>query len=525
MHDSRPAEGRSSAEDLAALFVSPPYPATELLFAEADGDVRRSAAQLAAEIDRLAGGLQRLGVRAGDVVAVQLPTSQHALVAFAAVLRLHATLLAVVDIYGSRELDHVLRDSGAVALVVRDAWRGRRAVDVVAALSGLPALRSVIVVGSAEGNVVGTSSWNDLVSGQGVQPELVEPSPADAAALLLYTSGTTAAPKGVQHDAASLLAEVHSIAEFVGEGPDSRPLQVFPAGHIGGVTGLLRGLVAGTAGVYLESWDPHRAAELIERERLTFCAGAPVHLTMLLDAAEQDGRDLTSLRGFMTGAATVPPALVQRTDAVGFATYRCYGSTEHPTVTSGRPEDPLDKRAFTDGRPLPGNELRIVDDEGHDVAAGAEGEVVSRGPELFRGYRDSRLDAEAFLPGGWYRSGDIGRIDAEGYLAITDRKKDVIIRGGENISSREVEDVLEEHPAVVAAAAVAEPDPRYGERVCAFVVLRPGTALDLDEMRVHFRASGTAVQKTPERIIVVDELPRTPAGKIKKAELRAQLRA
>lgn len=517
---------RSSAADLAALFVDPPFPDTALVFAAAVEDVRLTAGEIAAQVARVAGGLQRLGVGAGDVVAVQLPTSREAMVTFAAVLRLRATLLPVVDIYGPRELEHILRDSGAVVYVLREGWRGRRAADVVSAVGTLPSLHHVVVVGPDDPpSLRGGISWAALADGPALDPAALRAPQPDAKALLLYTSGTTAAPKGVQHTADSLLAEVASIAEFVGTGPDSRPLQVFPAGHIGGVTALLRGLVGGTAGVYLESWDPHRAAELVERERVTWCAGAPIHLTMLLDAAEQDGRDVSSFTSFMTGAATVPPALIARGEALGFAVYRCYGSTEHPTVTSGRTDDPLDKRASTDGRPLPGNEVRIVDEQGLDVPQGDEGEVVSRGRELFSGYRDATLDIEAFLPGGWYRSGDIGRLDAEGYLSITDRKKDVIIRGGENISSREVEDVLEAHPAVAAAAAVADADERYGERVCAFVELRAGASLDLGAVRQHFVASGTAKQKTPERLVVVEQLPRTPAGKVKKAELRAELRA
>jgi non-ribosomal peptide synthetase component E (peptide arylation enzyme) len=185
---------------------------------------------------------------------------------------------------------------------------------------------------------------------------------------------------------------------------------------------------------------------------------------------------------------------------------------------------PEGKRHRTDGRVTDGNEVRLVDDEGADVPPGAEGEIVARGPRQFAGYRDAALDAEAFLPGGWFRTGDIGRFDADGYLIITDRKKDIIIRGGENIASREVEDLLILHPGIAEAAVCAAPDPLLGEQVCAFVVPRPGAHIDLDAVRTHFAGLGVARHKAPERVETVTDLPRTPTGKVKKTELRALLR-
>jgi acyl-CoA synthetase (AMP-forming)/AMP-acid ligase II len=182
--------------------------------------------------------------------------------------------------------------------------------------------------------------------------------------------------------------------------------------------------------------------------------------------------------------------------------------------------DPLDKRLNTEGRAMAGTELRFVDDDGADVPPGCEGEIVTRGPELFIGYFDPALDAAAFLPGGWYRTGDIGRLDGDGYLLITDRKKDIIIRGGENISSREVEDVLRRHPAVADVAVVAAPDTRMGEVVKACVVTRPGAELSLDMVRAFFAEAGIARQKTPERLMLLDVLPRNASGKVLKHQLR-----
>jgi acyl-CoA synthetase (AMP-forming)/AMP-acid ligase II len=194
-------------------------------------------------------------------------------------------------------------------------------------------------------------------------------------------------------------------------------------------------------------------------------------------------------------------------------------------VTAGRIADPLDLRADTDGRLLAGNEVRLVDAAGRDVPDGQQGEILTRGPELFTGYTDPTLNAAAFLPGGWFRTGDLGRIDASGHLTITDRLKDIIIRGGENISSKEVEDLLITHPAVADVAVIPVPDPALGERVCAVVVARPGSAFDVEAARAHFAAAGAARQKTPEVVVLVGELPRTPSGKVRKDVLRAARQA
>jgi acyl-CoA synthetase (AMP-forming)/AMP-acid ligase II len=221
----------------------------------------------------------------------------------------------------------------------------------------------------------------------------------------------------------------------------------------------------------------------------------------------------------VTGAAAVPPGLVRRADRAGVTAYRSYGSSEHPTVSCGLPSDELDRRAGTDGRLQPRCTVRIVDDDDRDAH---EGEILTRGPELFLGYVDKALDEEAFTD-GWFRTGDIGRLDEEGFLTITDRKKDIIIRGGENLSSKEIEDVLLEHPAIAEAAVVGVPDPVLGERACAVVVLRkdsPQATLALGDLLAHFQAAGVARQKTPEYLLVREALPRTPAGKVQKFLLR-----
>ena len=225
----------------------------------------------------------------------------------------------------------------------------------------------------------------------------------------------------------------------------------------------------------------------------------------------------------------MPTALIARADALGIHAFRCYGSTEHPTISSGTPQDPLEKRQFTDGRPTPGTRIRVVDSDGQDLPCGVDGEILCRGPETFLGYRDPALDGETWLRDDagetWLRTGDIGNLDAEGYLTVTDRAKDVIIRAGETISSREVEDVLLTCPGVADAAVIAVPDDYYGEKVGAVIVPTPGAVPTLESVREHFAGCGLAKQKTPEYVELRSELPRTPIGKVRKADLRAELRA
>ena len=339
----------------------------------------------------------------------------------------------------------------------------------------------------------------------------------------MYTSGTTAEPKGVQHTHASLLGEICAMDEIRGAGPDLTTLSVFPSGHIAGTLGILRVLCRGNTTITLDAWQPEQAAHLIATRGVGASGGAPIHLSGILDIAERDGLDLSSLREYTTGAAGVAGNLIRRADRFAVGAFRCYGSSEHPTVSSGRPEDPLGKRADTDGRVAPGTQIRLIDDDGNDVNPGDAGEILTRGPELFCGYTDARHNRSSLVD-GWFRTGDVGRLDADGYLTITDRKKDIIVRGGENISSKEVEDVLSGHPAVAEAAAVGLADEKYGERVCAFVVVNSGQSFDLHAAAAYFAQCGLARQKTPERIVVVPELPRTASGKVQKHLLRDSLK-
>ncbi|MGW0808973.1 AMP-binding protein [Nonomuraea sp. NPDC002799] len=493
------AEGRYGTADLAEELRR--GTGGRLVFAARDRRVTMEAGDVVAAATRAAGGLTNLGIGKGDVVAIQAPASPDSVIVMAAAWLAGAVVLPLVTSLGRHELAFILAESRARVLCVPGEWRG---VDYAARARGL-GVEHVIMLGEHDGPLDHESPARQPVA---------DP---DEVCLLVYTSGTTANPKGVQHTHNSLLA---ALRPGVAAG---RALATFPAGHIAGVIGVLQPLLRGGVTVVMDRWSAAHAAELIEEYRLESSAGTPFFLATLLDEAERSGRDISTLSRFLTGAASVPPSLMARARGAGIVSWRSYGSTEHPLISTGGPDDPEDKRHHTDGRVADGNLVRLVDESGADVAPGAHGEIVTRGPRQFTGYRDPALDTDAYLPGGWFRTGDIGRVDDDGYLIITDRKKDIIIRGGENIASREVEDLLARHPAVAEAAVCAEPDPLLGERVCAFVIPKPGGEIDLPGVRDHFARLGVARHKVPERLEVVDDLPRTAMGKVRKTELRGLL--
>lgn len=468
--------------------------------------------------ERFAAHLARLGIGAGDIVALQLPAWSEWMIACVGIARAGAIMLPVVSIYGAKELGFILRESGAKMIVTPDVWRKFDYNAILAECGDLPALQHHVVIGdTVPSHAV---RWDDMLAPVDAAP--IVPRAPDDIAMLVYTSGTTADPKGVQHSHRSLLSEMETVAAARVRLPVERTLSPWPPGHVAGACSMMRYLAQATPLVLMDQWEPGEAAMLIEKHGVSAVSFTPFHLSGLLDAAERDGRDLSSLLSVLVGATPVPPSLISRCAEHGLKTFRCYGSSEMPTVTTGDPEDPMEKRLTTEGRPMLGAEIRFVDDDGNDVE---EGELAIRGPDLFVGYRDEALNRTAFLPGGWFLTGDIGRFDADGFLQITDRKKDVIIRGGENISSREVEDLLFRHPDIAEAAVVAAPDARMGEVVCAFVIPRPGHRPTLEAVRDQFFSAGIARQKTPERLVVVDDFPRNSTGKVLKHELRSRARA
>jgi acyl-CoA synthetase (AMP-forming)/AMP-acid ligase II len=505
-------DGGLTLGDLA-LKIDASRPDSWLVCVSATGETRLSHAEFIAQASRIAGGLSALGAGRGDVVAVQLPASLEAVLAHAACALIGATLLPVIHIYGVHELQFVLKESGTKILITSAYFKDQNLREKVAGLSDLHALQHHITVGAPDGG----ACWQDLLASEPIGA--VDRGVPQDIALLMYTSGTTSSPKGVQHSHAGISADLSlGIGEYVtADGPILCP---WPPGHIAGFLVLARFWAKGFNTILMEYWDGALAARLIDEYKVVLSQGTPFHLNAVLDAAERDGRDLSSIQEFVAGATIVSPALVNRSTAAGIVMLRSYGLTECPSATRGTRHDPLEKRLFTDGRATPGVKIRIVDDFGVDVPNGEPGEVILCAVKEFVGYRRAELNADVFLPGGWMRTGDIGVMDDEGYLSITDRKKDIIIRGGENISSREVEELVAMLAGVREVAAVGMPDERLGERVCVFVSLQENASLTLEDIDRFLQGKGVARQKTPERLVLVDDFPRTPSGKIKKNELR-----
>jgi acyl-CoA synthetase len=348
---------------------------------------------------------------------------------------------------------------------------------------------------------------------------------SDDVAVLAYTSGTTGDPKGVVHDHRTMLSELRHMAPYMNPGKPN--LMGSPVTHATGMLGGVLGpLVMGEDIHLIDRWDPAHALEVMLKEGIGGGGGASVFLASLLDHPDFTPEHAAKIERVGLGGAPVPVALGERAAALGIAIIRAYGSTEHPSTTGGQFDDPAERRHRTDGRALPGVELRLVDAEGADLPVGSPGEILSRGPDLCLGYTDPALTAAAFDDQGWYHSGDVGVLDEDGYLTITDRVKDVIIRGGENVSPAEIEQALRTLPGVAEIAVVAAPDERLGEHACAVVRMLPGAApMTLGDLTAHLSGVGLARQKWPEELRLVDDFPRTAAGKIRKVDLRAWLRS
>jgi acyl-coenzyme A synthetase/AMP-(fatty) acid ligase len=429
--------------------------ATPVVFAAADAVDTVTVGEIHERARSLAAALQTLGTRSGDAVAVQLTNRVECAVAYQAVLLCGAILVPIVHIYGIAEVGFILAESGARVLIMPKRFRSISYIERIPEFSRIKSLQHVVVVDVAEGD--GYLAWSQLrASDEFRRP----PVSADAVCLLLYTSGTTSAPKGVQHSHNTVLAEQETLPALIAGASDDVSLVTFPPGHIAGVGSMLRSLMSGSHTVFLDGWDPARAVVLGHEYGVTSTAGAPIHLEDILNLGD-GGVALPALREFLVGAAPVSEELGRRAAAAGIATFRSYGATEHPTVTGEHAGEPEWARLSTDGKPLPGSSVRILAADGTDAPMGDDGEVVVQGPEQFVGYRDGALNADAFTADGWFRTGDLGHVDSAGRLTITDRIKDVIVRGGETISSGQVEVVLNSHPAVLEGAVVAGP-PMHG---------------------------------------------------------------
>ena len=479
---------------------------------------------------RVAGGLRVLGLGPGDVVAFQLPNWVEAAITFYACAMLGVTLVPIVHFYGPKEVGFILRQSRARALIIVSRF-GKR--DYLAELAtvrdGLSDLEHVIVVGDPEDDSeasfeTGLIPFDELRHAEPIDgPAPVDP---DTAALIAYTSGTTADPKGVVHTHRTIGCEVRQLTGH--QAMRDRPSLVgAPVGHaIGMLGGLLCPLVGGRPIFLIDGWDPPTVLRAMVEEQIAAGSGSTYFFTSLLDCPGFGPEHVELMRYIGLGGSPIPNAVAERADELGISLVRAYGCTEHPSVTGSQHTAPREKRIHTDGCPLEWVEIRTVDEDGRDVPVGQPGEILTRGPDRFAGYTDPALTAAAIDEEGWFSTGDVGVIDADGYLTITDRVKDIIIRGGENVSAAEVEQLLAHMKGVAEVAVVAAPDERLGEHGCAFFRMQPGSAPpDLEAVRSHLSEAGLARQKWPEELRVVEELPRTASGKVQKFVLREQLRA
>jgi len=466
---------------------------------------------------QLAMALSRRGIRAGEVVSFQLPNWREAVLVDLACALAGFVCNPIVPIYRDMEVQLILSASKSRALFLPEQFRSfdyRAMIDRIA--RHCPSLKHIVFVrDSAE-------SFSRLINeGKGGVPLEHDPEP-NHVKMLLYTSGTTSAPKGVLHTHNTIDAEVRNFSRYLRL--DHRDVILMPS-TVGHITGYLYGIqmpiTLGAIGVLMERWDPATAADLIDRLGVTFTIGATPFLQELTRYAIDNSRRMPSLRLFPCGGAAVPPSVVYAAEQA-FArcsAFRLYGSTEAPTITLGILEKTrTDMRAETEGM-IVGHEVRIVDSEGTAVNQGQEGEILTRGPEVFIGYTDWQQNS-AFDTDGFFHTGDVGRIDANGCLTITGRIKDIIIRGGEKFSAKEVEDVIYTHPAIREAAVVAMSHPRLGETGCACVTLKEQAEFDMNMLRDLMLKSGVAKQKWPEHLEIMEALPLTPSGKVKKAELR-----
>jgi cyclohexanecarboxylate-CoA ligase len=468
--------------------------------------------------ERVAAGLAAEGVGEGTVVSWILPTWIDAMVLFGALRRLGAVQNPILPIYREREVGFIVRQAQPRLIVVPGTWRGFDYEAMAAALTEGTETR-VLTVGR------GTLPEGD--------PATLPPAPTDEmdaadppVRYLYYTSGTTADPKGARHGDRSLRAASLGMSERLHLADDDRFALVFPITHVAGGVYVYAAMAYGLAFVFDESFDPTTTIDLLRRERITqAAAGTFFHQAYLAaQRALPEGEELfPGVRTFPGGGAPKPVALHHEVKAAfgGVGVVSGYGLTEAPILTMNDAGAVDRILAETEGPAVTGAHLRIVTLDGKEAGIGEEGEVRAKGPQVTLGYLDPALDAEAFDEDGWFRTGDLGTLDEAGNLTITGRLKDVIIRKGENISAKEVEDLLFSHPQVAEVAVVGLPDAERGERACAVVVTAPGQAdITFDEMSSHLADAGLITRKLPEQLEVVDSLPRNPSGKIVKYALR-----
>lgn len=477
--------------------------------------------ELDASSRRIAANFVRLGVQPGEVVSFQIPNWWEFVAIHLACLRCGATSNPLMPIFRQRELSFMLAYAQSRLVIVPKLFRGFDHAALLHSLRPkLPQLEHLIVIGEdgAEGfeNTLLAPCETSLPKSSMNADEIVQ---------LLYTSGTTGMPKGVMHSSNTLLANVLPFAERLGlENSDT----VFMGSPLAHQTGFLYGMwlpiVLKNTLSLMDVWDKERAWSIIQAQKSTFTMASTPFLADLMTASSAPPKTEVPLRIFACGGAPIPRALAEQSVAqLGIKLCSVYGMSENGAITVTAPDAPAEKVFNADGSPLPGVQVRIADAEGTELPRGEEGRLLIHSPSNFLGYL-LKPEAYGMDDDDWFDSGDLARMDSDGYIRITGRSKDIIIRGGENVPVVEVENLLYRHPAIVDAAVVGMPHPRLGETGCCFVSLKPDHSFDLAELRRYLDSEGMTRNYWPERVEVVDTFPRTASGKIQKFQLRETAR-
>jgi len=483
-----------------------------------EGGKRLTRGELVEASLRLGGALLARGLVPGDAVAFQLPNWWEACVVNLAAAMFGFRIVPLLTIYRESELRAMLPACGVRAIFMPGSFKGYDYPSLIARVGHGP-----MDVFTVRGDPASPDDFETLIRHAPARPL---PPPADDLKLVLFTSGSTGRPKGVMHSHATIEMMARSITGFWSIGPDDIFLVPSPIGHIGGsIYAFDFPWVADCVAMLTDSWDPPATARLIDEHGITFMAGATPFLEGLIAAASAAGTSLPSLRRFISGGASVPPELVRR----GLAQFpnavvsRAYGSTEIPLACPGiRTREEAQRRADTDGQIA--SEVIILSDDGDPAPEGESGEIAIRAPQMLVGYLDPADEQDAFTADGHFMMGDLGRIVDGAFIEITGRKKDIIIRKGENISPLEIENALMRHDDVRQASVVGVPDKERGEMVVAFVIPVAGRSFDFAAMTAQLERIGMARQKFPERLHIVSELPLNAVGKVQKNELRALAR-
>ncbi|NKQ51891.1 AMP-binding protein [Amycolatopsis sp. K13G38] len=479
---------------------------------------------------RLAAGLHRHGLRAGDRVCVQIPNWVEFAQLAVALSRLGVIMVPIMPIYRFDEVGYIVRNSGARMVFTCETFKKFDYVDMYRTVRADAAgLERIVVLRGSESE--DTTAFDSLFAD--VEPEAAarEIGPGvgpDDHFVIVYSSGTTSRPKGCLHTFNTMACGSRLLAKGFGYRESDVQFGPSPVTHTTGlVTSIILPLMHGAASHVMEMWEPRAGLDHIRRFGCTLAVTATTFLQMLMDVYDPEQHDASSLRLWVAAGAPIPGSFVEQAGRLlpGCRVLSLYGRTENITTTMCTVEDEPRRSITSDGRVLPGSSVKIVDELGAEVPRGKEGDIAYRGPMHMLEYIGKPEETAAlFTPEGYSRSGDLGVMDADGYVRVTGRLKDIVIRGGMNISVRQVEDLLAGHPAVAAVAVVGMPDHRLGERICCYLIPKPGhEAVTLDELKEYLLGQGLAIQKMPERLEVVREFPMTATGKIQKHLLRADI--